>query len=274
MALQGKIVVITGGSMGIGESIGRVFHNQGATVVLVSRDLGRTEAARERVGGGDRLVAMACDVQDAAQIRRTVDQVVSRFGHIDVWINNAGYGMNDSIAKMDLEACRQMYETNVFGALACLQAVAPIMQRQGGGSIVNVSSVAGHIAVPYMGAYCSTKFALNALTRTARMELARDGVRVINVCPGYVATDFAKNTVKGADRQRLGGAARRGIGPDRVARAVLRAYVHNKREVVVPWTDRVGIKAYQIAPWLVEWVMRGMLRPFDQVVAEADAARD
>lgn len=268
MTLEGKIVVITGGSMGIGESIGSLFHQQGATVVLTSRDLGRAEAARQRLGGGDRLLALACDVRDTPQINATVDAVMTRFGRIDVWVNNAGHGLNDSIAAMDLSVCRAMFDTNFFGAIACLQVVAPIMKRQRAGAIINISSVAGHIAVPFMGAYCATKFALNAVTRTARMELAAEGVHVINVCPGYIDTNFAANVVKGRDRQRIGGAARRGIGPDRVARAVLRAYLKNKREVVVPWRDRVPIKVYQLAPWLVEAAMRRMLRPTDQVVSE------
>jgi short-subunit dehydrogenase len=268
MALEGKIVVITGGSMGIGEAAGRVFHGQGATVVLTSRDPGRAEDACRRLGGGDRLAAMALDVRDPAQVRATVDAVVARFGRIDVWINNAGHGLNDSIAAMDMAACRAMFETNLFGALECLQAVAPVMRRQRAGAIINISSVAGHIAVPYMGAYCATKFALNAVTRTARMELAGDGVNVINVCPGYVTTNFAENTVKGRERLRIGGSVRRGIAAERVARSILRAYLGNKREVVVPWRDRVAIKLYQLAPWLIEAVMRRALRPAAEAPSE------
>jgi uncharacterized protein len=105
------------------------------------------------------------------------------------------------------------------------------------------------------------------------MELEKSGVQVINVCPGYIATDFAQNAVKGRDRYRLGMAARTGITPDRVARAVLRAYEKNKREVVVPWKDRLSILLYQLAPGIVEGMMQRMLRPADEVIAEAVAAR-
>lgn len=271
MSLEGKIVVITGGSMGIGEAVGDVFHRHGAIVVLTSRDAGRAEAARQRLGGGERLVAMACDVRDREQIRAAVDAVMSRFGRIDVWVNNAGHGLNDSVAAMDMVACRAMFETNLFGTIECMQAVAPILQRQRSGAIINISSVAGHIAVPYMGAYSASKFALNAVSRAARVELARHGVHVITVCPGFVKTAFAENAVKGRDRLRISGAARRGIAAERVARAVLRAYLGNKREVVVPWSDRVGIKFYQLVPKLVDAVMAKILRPVEQ--AEAQGAQ-
>ncbi|MGH8701080.1 MAG: SDR family NAD(P)-dependent oxidoreductase, partial [Burkholderiales bacterium] len=137
----------------------------------------------------------------------------------------------------------------------------------------NISSVAGHISVPYSGIYSASKHALNAVGRAARMELQGSGVNVLTVCPGYVATDFAVNAVKGNERKRLGAAARRGISAERVARAVLRGYLAGKREIVVPWKDHLAIKLYQVAPRLIERIMTGMLRPAEQVIAEAQAAR-
>lgn len=274
MSLNEKIVVITGGSMGIGEAVGRVFHAEGATVVLTSRELMRAQEAAGRLGGGNRLVAMALDVRDRAQIRATVADVLARFGRIDVWINNAGHALGDSVAAMNMDVCREIFDTNLFGAIDCLQAVVPIMKNQGGGAIINISSVAGHITVPYMAAYGATKSALNAISRAARMELARFGIQVNNVCPGFVRTNFARRAVQGRERPHIGGAVRSGISAERVARAVLRGYLANRREVVLPWWYHIVIPMYQLMPRLVEFGIKHMLRPTDQVLAETETARE
>ena len=270
--MAGKVVVVTGASMGIGESIAKEFADPGASVVLVARNTERLEAARVRVGGPN-TVAVPGDVTRREDLERVLATTLSRFGRVDVWVNNAGHGLLDSVAQMDLAECRRMFEINLFAVIQAMQLVAPVMQKQGSGAIINISSVAGYIAVPYMAAYGATKRALNAITRGARMELEKSGVRVINVCPGYIATDFAQNAVKGRERYRLGVAARTGITPDRVARAVLSAYRNNKREVVVPWKDRLSILLYQLAPGIVEGMMKRMLRPADEVIAEAATRR-
>jgi uncharacterized protein len=273
MRLQGKAVVITGASMGIGERIAAAFLREGASVVLSSRDLQRTEAARARLASTDRTFAVACDVRRRSDVDRLLQASLSRFGRVDVWVNNAGYGLMDAAASMDMAQCRALFDTNLFGAVECMQAVVPVMKKQGGGSIINLSSVAGHIAVPYMAAYCASKFALNAIGKAARVELKASGIHVMTVCPGYVSTEFGNNAVKGDDRQRISAAVRAGITPERVARAVLRGYLRQSREVVVPWHDRIVIRFYQLFPRLVEWSMARMLRPADQVVAETRAAK-
>src|SRR5215469_16992498 len=123
--MQNEVVVITGASMGIGEAVARAFVDEGGRVVLSSRDLNRVEEARNRIGIPERTAAVACDVRDRAQIDALVLASKDLFGKIDVWINNAGYGMLDSVASMSMEECRRMFETNLFGAIECMQAVAP-----------------------------------------------------------------------------------------------------------------------------------------------------
>jgi short-subunit dehydrogenase len=138
--------------------------------------------------------------------------------------------------------------------------VIPIMKQQGSGTIVNVSSVAGHIPIPFHGSYCGTKFAMNAIGKAARIELADAGINVLTVCPGYVKTGFAANAVRGAEAKRVRAASARGISVERVARAVLRGIQKRKREVVVPWTMHPAIKIYQLFPGLVDSVMARMAR--------------
>lgn len=274
MSMQAKVVVITGASMGIGEAIAALFARENATVVLLSREQARAEAARQRLGPPVNSLALACDVREETQVRATVETVRQRFGRIDLWINNAGHGLLDSVATMDLAACRGMFETNLFGAVICMQAVFPVMKAQGGGTIVNISSVAGHIAVPYMAAYSATKHALNALGKAARLEMSPHHVHVMTVCPGYIRTNFSVNAVKGAEIRRFGERVRRGITPDRVARAVLTGYLRRKREVVVPASDWLKVKLYQLWPGLIEAFMARMLRETTpDKIAAAEAAR-
>lgn len=258
MELSGKVVVVTGASMGIGEAIAKTFADRGASTVMLSRDAGRVEAARARVGQGERTLAMACDVRHREDIDRAIGLTLHHFQRIDVWVNNAGHGLLDSVAQVDMAACREMFDTNFFGAVMAMQAVIPVMRQQGGGSIVNISSVAGHIPLPFHAAYSATKFALNAIGKAAGVELKRDGIHVLTVCPGYVRTGFGKNAVQGNELKRVRPESVRGITAERVARATMRGYLKKKREVIVPWTMYVPQKIYQIFPALVEWGMSRM----------------
>lgn len=258
MELAGKIVVVTGASMGIGEAIAKIFADQGASIVMLSRDAGRVEAARMRVGHTERTLAMACDVRHREDIDRAIGLTLHHLQRIDVWINNAGHGLLDSVAQMDMAACREMFDTNFFGAVAAMQAVIPVMRQQGGGTIINISSVAGHIPVAFHAAYSATKFALNAIGKGAGMELKKEGIHVLTVCPGYVRTAFGKNALRGEELKQVRPTSIRGITAERVARATLQGYLKRKREVIVPWTMYVPLRIYQLFPWVVEWAMGRM----------------
>jgi short-subunit dehydrogenase len=260
MELAGKVVVVTGASMGIGEAIAKVFAEEGASVVLLSRDTARAEAARERIGFPERTIALSCDVRHSEEIDRVLGLTLHHFKRVDVWTNNAGHGLLDSVAQVEPSACHEMFETNFFGALSAMQAVIPVMRQQGGGTIINISSVAGHIPLPFHAAYSATKFALNAVGKAAGVELKKDGIHVLTVCPGYVRTAFGENALRGRERKKVRPDSVRGIGAERVARATLRGYLKQKREVIVPWTMHVPVKLYQLFPALVEMAMSRMAK--------------
>ena len=246
--------------MGIGEAIAQVFAAQGAGVVLLSRDSSRVEAARNRIGYLDRTAAFSCDVRHSEDIDRVIGLTLHHFHRIDVWVNNAGHGLLDSVSEMDMSACRQMFETNFYGAVIAMQKVIPVMTQQGGGTIVNISSVAGQIPLPFSAAYSATKFALNAIGKAAGVEGKKRGIHVLTVCPGYVRTAFSENAVRGEELKKVRPNSVRGISPERVARATLRGYLKQKREVIVPWTMHVPVKLYQLFPGLVEWAMARMAK--------------
>ena len=271
MDMDGKVVVVTGASMGIGEAIAKEFADAGGSVVLMSRDAKRAEAARQRIAqtGGTlaqtlaqtlaRTLALACDVRKRDEIDRALAVTLDRFKRIDVWVNNAGVGIRDSVADMEMSACRELFETNFFGAVNCLQTVVPVMRKSGGGTIINISSVAGHIPVPFLTPYSATKFALNAIGKGARVELKRDNINVLTVCPGYVQTEFSAHVVT----NKVGNIrpqSVKGISAERVARATYNGYRTRKREVIVPWTMIPMVKLYQLLPGLVEWGMGRMMK--------------
>jgi len=247
--------------MGIGEAIAKLFLERGARVVMLSRDANRAEAARHRVGHTESTLALSCDVRNREEIDRVMSLTLHHFDRIDIWVNNAGHGLLDSVAQMDMAACRSMFDTNLFGAIAGMQAVLPVMKQQGSGTIINVSSVGGHIPLPYHAAYSATKFAMNAIGMGARVELRTRQINILTVCPGYVRTDFGANALKGGDLQQVRPTTVRGITAERVARATLNGYLKNEREVIVPWTMIPAIKLYQLFPGLVEYAMVRMAKP-------------
>lgn len=253
-------MVVTGASMGIGEAIAKSFAQQGASIVLLSRDTTRAEAARARIGFPDRTIALSCDVRNAEEIDRVLVLTLHHFKRIDVWVNNAGHGLFDSVAQMETSAFREMFDTNFFGAISAMQGVIPVMRQQGGGSIINISSVAGHVPLPFHAAYSATKFALNAMGKAAGVELKKERIHVLTVCPGYVQTAFGENAIQGRELKKVRPASVRGISVERVARATLRGYMKQKREVIVPWTMHVPVKIYQLCPGLVEWAMLRMAK--------------
>lgn len=260
MQLQGEVAVITGASSGIGAAIARAFAAEGARLVLASRSEEKLAEVARTLGttGGPALV-VPTEVGKPEQVKRLVERTLAEFGRIDIFVNNAGIGMYTPFERVIWEHFRELWEVNFFGAAYAMREVVPIMRRQGRGTIVNISSVAGRIPLPYLSSYCSTKFALNALSDGLRNELVRDGIRVLVVCPGRVRTGFHERAYHDGGaikyRGRIGG----GISAERVARATLRAVVSGKRELVVPWYMRLAIGLHKAFPAITDRLVRALV---------------
>ena len=189
--LDGKVVIVTGASAGIGEAAASRLTNEGATLVISARRADRLEAVRQQIESvGGRALAMAGDITSSEDRERLVLETMREFGRIDGLVNNAGYGQRGPIELVPLEAIRQNFETNVFSLIGLTQLVIPIMRRQGGGRIINISSVAGRIARPMSSVYDATKHALEAISDGLRGELAQFGVKVVIIEPGMIVTEF------------------------------------------------------------------------------------
>ena len=193
MDVQGKVVIVTGASMGIGEATARVFAEAGAKLVLAARSANKLAAVAESLLAGTEALIVPTDMTDQAQVQALIDSAYARFGRIDIVINNAGQSAAGAVANINPDLYRQIIELNLFGPLYAIQAVVPRMKAQSGGVIINISSTVSKMAIPEIGAYASTKYALNGLSLTARNELAADNIRVVLFYPGATATDFGKN---------------------------------------------------------------------------------
>ncbi len=195
--LEGKTVIVTGGTMGIGEAIVRRCAQEGARLVVVARD---AERGRRLVAdvGEERVRFLAGDVNDPAVADASVE-AADALGGVDVLVNNAAVDFTSDLLETDGDDVRRVFETNFFGALWMLERVAQELKRRGGGSIINITSRLASIGVPSMVVYGASKGALLALTRGAAVELAPHGIRVNAVAPGMTATPLYDAWIAGHD---------------------------------------------------------------------------
>ena len=189
--IEGKIVVITGASSGLGEATARHLSLRGATVVLGARRLDRIDAlAAELAGRGKKAIAVQTDVTQRAQVRHLVEAAVAAYGRIDVMINNAGLMPHSPLERLKVDDWDRMIDVNLKGVLYGIAAALPHMQRQKSGHIINVSSVAGHKVRPGGAVYSATKHAVRALSEGLRQEVKPYNIRTTVISPGAVATEL------------------------------------------------------------------------------------
>ena len=253
--LENKVVLITGASSGIGAAIARLFAREGARLALAARSVEKLRSLAASLGSN--ALPVPTDMTDSAAVRRMIEATVERFSRLDILINNAAVGIYAPISTVSPEHLEKVIATNWLGPVHAIQSAVPHMLRQGGGQIINISSVAGKVAIPWMGGYSATKFALNALSDSLRMELAADRIQVITVCPGRIDTPFVHNAFRDPAVRPLPPS---GISAERVARAVLRASLRGKREIVVPASNWMFVWLHALFPRLTDSLMVSFLR--------------
>lgn len=241
-----KTVLITGGSEGIGAACVKEFRERGWNVATVALP------GSQSPGNGNDLLFLEGDIGSEGTRAVVVKNTLDRFGRIDVLVNNAAVGLYAPPSLANIDLCRRLLDVNVLAALGMAQLVIPHMRERRSGTIVTIGSVGGYVSLPWAVIYCASKFAVHAVSDSLRRELKRDGIHVLKVCPGIVATRFRENVLDGtapADVEAI----RRIVSPEAVAKGVLRGIEHRSNTVYVPQIGRLFTAMDFVAPWLMDW---------------------
>jgi short-subunit dehydrogenase len=243
--IEGNVVLITGASQGIGAACAAEFARAGAKLSLTARSVGQALSPAN-------TLLISGDITQESARREIVEQTLDRFGSIDILINNAGAGLYEPSWNAAMEDVRWLMEVNFFAPLALTRLVAPHMRARRSGMIVNVGSVGGKVPLPWMTLYSASKYALGALTEGLRMELKRDGIRTMIVCPGYVKTAFQRNARGGPIPATVERSRRFAITAAQCAAAIRRGVERDARTVVTPAAAWLLVFAMRLFPSLVE----------------------
>ncbi len=198
MDVKGKVVIVTGASGGIGLAAAKLLASKGAKLALVARSKEKLEKLAKEL---PEAIAVPADMSKIHDVETMIRKVAEHFGRIDVLVNNAGQGYDTPVEKTDTEVFQHIFDLDVVGPLAAMKEAIPIMRKQGGGAIVNVSSGTALMILPNNGPYSGLKKALAHISLTAREELAEDKIVVSVVYPFITLTDFEKNTIKDSSLQ-------------------------------------------------------------------------
>jgi NAD(P)-dependent dehydrogenase (short-subunit alcohol dehydrogenase family) len=281
---NGKSVVITGGSRGLGLVMARELAGEGARLTLIARDDAELQRAAEDIKTREpfaEVLTAVADVRKRYEAERAIGQTLERFGTVDVLVNNAGIIQVGPLDHMKLGDYEDAMNTHFWGPLYMVLAALPQMRRQGGGRIVNISSIGGKVAVPHLVPYSASKFALTGLSDGLRLELMRHNIIVTTVCPGLMRTGSPVNAMfKGKRPQEYAWFAisdslpLASISADRAARQIINACRRGDAELVITVQAKLAVIARAMAPELFQDAMTIMnnLLPGPSAT-DGDAAR-
>jgi NAD(P)-dependent dehydrogenase (short-subunit alcohol dehydrogenase family) len=266
---RGKVVLITGGSRGLGIVLARRFAEQGARVAICARDPHElTRAVDDLAGRGAEVLALPCDICSQDDVARTVAEVDRHYGGIDVLVNNAGTIAVGPIETMTLADFEEAMRTHFWGPLYTTMAVLPYLRRSGGGRIVNISSIGGKIATPHLVPYSASKFALAGFSEGLRAELQKDNIYVTSVFPGLMRTGSPENAFfKGRHREEhtwfhladaMPGSS---ISAERAARQIVTACRYGRAEITLSLPAKLATTLYALFPGLSTQIA-GMLNEY------------
>lgn len=263
-SLREKVALITGGSRGLGLVLARHVCAQGGSVALIARDpdeLARAKADLALRGGA--VLTVECDLLDARQIQSAVQQIIDRFGRIDILINNAGIIEVGPLQNMTREDFERAMRLHFWAPFELIAKIVPEMRVWGGGRIVNISSIGGKVAVPHLAPYSASKFALTGFSDAIRAELARDNIHVTTVAPGMMRTGSHVNAkFKGKHDMEFAwfaasaGAPLISMNADRAARKILAACRRAQPSLTLTFGARGAILGNALFPNLTGYFMR------------------
>jgi short-subunit dehydrogenase len=255
---RNRLVVITGGSRGLGLVLARQLAEEGAYLVITARDEEELASAADELRFRAPFVAAyACDLSQPPEIQSLFERIRREIGSVDVLINNAGVIQVGPMETMTLADYHQAMAVHFWAPLLCTEQVLPDMRRRRHGRIVNISSIGGQIGLPHLMPYSASKFALNGWSQALRAELARFGVYITTVCPGLMRTGSARHALfKGQHRAEytwfsIGGAMPiLSMSADRAARQIIQACRYGRAKVTLSIPAKLAVAANTLAPEL------------------------
>jgi NADP-dependent 3-hydroxy acid dehydrogenase YdfG len=228
MQIQDKVIIVTGATSGIGQATAQLLYKSGATVVMAARNESKLKELESQNPGS---LGVVCDVTSKSDIENLINKTIEKFDRIDILINNAGQGLGGNIQDVSIEEYQKALELNVIAPLRATQLVIPIMKKQSSGMILNISSLVTKGYYTGLGAYSSTKYALNSLMFTARKELAAEGIVICLFMPKLTDTSFFDSSL--GERFDIEGAQKSGANidtPQDVAIKILEQIVSQEAE--------------------------------------------
>lgn len=257
---KNKVVWITGASSGIGEALAYTFAKQGAKLILSARRSEELERVKTSCNLPDgHILVLPMDVADTSKTAELSKQALELFGQIDILVNNAGISHWTKVKDLSLDVVRKIFDINFLGGVALTQAVLPGMLEKKAGQIVVISSVLGKMAVMKQGAYVASKHALQGFYDTLRLEVSQDGLQVLLVCPGFVRTNVAKNSLNrdGVAINQDNDKIVKGLDPRYVSEKILKAITSRKDEIIIAGTpEKTAIFLRRLFPGLFAYLMK------------------
>jgi short-subunit dehydrogenase len=254
--LEHSVAIITGASSGIGRETALLFAQKGVGVALVSRREDRLKEVSRKINElGTEALIIPTDVSDQSQVERMVESVIERYGRVDILVNNAGFGQFAAIEETTIDDMREIFGVNFMGAFYAIKAVLPYMRKQGSGHIINISSAAGKRGFPFMGAYCATKFAMNAISEALRIELSGTNINVSLVYPVTTKTEFF-DVLKNRTGRRFYPPDMFNQSAQHVARAIVKCAENPRLEVLPFPLAKFLIVTNAVAPGFVDYILR------------------
>jgi NAD(P)-dependent dehydrogenase (short-subunit alcohol dehydrogenase family) len=255
-SLASQVVLITGGSRGLGLLMAREFAGEGCRIAICARDEQELDAAvADLEARGAEALGVRCDVADREQVAEMIARVTERFGRIDVLVNNAGIIQSAPLGAMGVDDFHQAMDVNFFGAVHATLAVLPQMRARRQGRIVNITSIGGKVAVPHLLPYDAAKFALVGLSEGLRSELAKDGITVTTIVPGLMRTGSPVNAFFKGDPEKefawfsLGAATPlTAMSAERAARRIVQATRRGEAEVTLSWQAKLLRLTHDLFP--------------------------
>jgi short-subunit dehydrogenase len=266
--LAGSRMLITGASQGIGKSLAEAAAARGVKVLAAARSaqlLG--ELAQHVRGLGGVLQTVEADVTNPLDRQTMVDAAVQHFGGLDILVNNAGIGATGHFADVAADRLRKIMEVNFFGLTETTRAFLPLLKQGNKPAIVNISSIAGKRGIPARSEYSASKFAVQGFSEALRAELAKDGVDVLVICPGFTATNFSQNMIE--QKALIQYDHLRGMTPEQVALATLRAIEKGKNEIHLTFQGKLVAFISKFFPRLADRIARKKVRGLfqDEILA-------